>query len=169
MCFIRYSCVLTGLQDVCHYDGERCRYRFLRMLDHRPSCNRDLLGGTGWDYSRYDIRTCGSLCSKRPLSILMALTVGNLALQLPSIHLTAYKLCVTNVNPKMIMAALALALFYGSPFPEYSSISAHRPDQRIQTLRCFWQSSSSPPSLDSRATRYRGSFVPLFKTQLCTS
>ena len=43
----------------------------------------------------------------------MALTVGNLALQLPSLDLTTYNICVINVDRGVMIAEVALILFYG--------------------------------------------------------
>lgn len=83
------------------------------MPDRRPYCSRDLPDGTGCDYSRYDIHLFGPLCSRQPLSISMALTVGNLALQLPSLDLTTYNICVINVDRGVMIAEVALILFYG--------------------------------------------------------
>ena len=65
------------------------------------------------------------------------LTIGNSALKLPSIHLTAYQLCIFDGHRKVEIVHTAIALFYGLLFLKPFPSSAHSLTCQ-QILRYFW-------------------------------
>ena len=80
---IRYARVATGLQDVRHHDGERNRYRFLRVCNRRPVCGRDIPYIVVGEYSWYDVHYYGPCCGQR-LSTLIAFGCWEFSATTPS-------------------------------------------------------------------------------------